>query len=69
MQDRCWTNDLKQRHGISNEATYTLCQQKIESMFHLIVACVFSCEVWFTMLQKCGWQDLSPAANDVLVHW
>jgi hypothetical protein len=69
MQDRCWTNDRRQRHGISNEATYTLCQQQIKSMDHLIVTCVFSREVWFTMLQKCGWQDLSLAANDALVHW
>jgi hypothetical protein len=69
IHDRCWTNDQRQRHGLSNDASCILCQQQTETIDHLIIACMFSREVWFTLLQKCGRQALSPAANDSLVHW
>jgi hypothetical protein len=67
IQDPCWTNDRRQRHGLSSDVSCIFCQQQTETIDHLIIACMFSCEVWFTLLQKCGWQTLSPAANDSLV--
>jgi hypothetical protein len=69
MQDRCWTNDRRHRHGISDDATCTLYLQQDESIDHLTIACVFSREVWLLMLQKCGWQDLAPDDGDTLVNW
>jgi hypothetical protein len=65
MQDRCWTHNRRHRHGISDDATCTLCLQLDESIDHLIIACVFSREVWLLTLQKCGWPELAPVADEV----
>jgi hypothetical protein len=45
LQDRCWTNDRQHWHGISKDATCSLCLQQVESIDHLIIACTYSHEV------------------------
>jgi hypothetical protein len=36
-----------------NDSTYALCNQQPETIDHLLIACVFSRQVWFTSL-RCG---------------
>ena len=36
------------------------CDQSDETIDHLLVSCVFSQQVWFTILQGFGSQDLTP---------
>jgi hypothetical protein len=43
-----------------NDSTYALCNQQPETIDHLLIACVFSRQVWFTSLRKLGWHPLSP---------
>jgi hypothetical protein len=36
---------------------------------HLLLACVFSREVWFHVLCRCGWELHTPTADDLFAHW
>jgi hypothetical protein len=40
-----------------------------ESVYHLLLACVYSREVWFKVLRRCGWQGLAPSMDDCLIEW
>jgi hypothetical protein len=57
---RCWTSERLQHHGLCNNGPCVQCSQETESLDHLLAQCVFSREVWFRVLQRCGWQHLSP---------
>jgi hypothetical protein len=34
-----------------------------------VLTCVYSREVWFGILQGCGWQQLTPSPLDSFVQW
>lgn len=42
LQGRCWTAAGLDRHGLPHNLLYLLCDQKPESMQHLIIGCPFS---------------------------
>jgi hypothetical protein len=44
----------RHRRGISDDDTCALCDQDAETIDHLLVACVFSREVWFKAFRRCG---------------
>jgi hypothetical protein len=69
LQDRCWTNERRHRQGISDDDKCTLCDQDTESIDHLLVNCVFSCQLWFKTLRRFGWQGLTPAQRDAFASW
>jgi hypothetical protein len=46
IQDRCWTSERLQRHGLC-----ALCNQGVELISHLLFGCVL--EIWFKVLTKC----------------
>jgi hypothetical protein len=66
----CWAGvGRRHRHGLVSSADCTLCSQAPEFIDHLFMRCVFSREVWYKVLRRCGWEHLSPAATDRLVEW
>jgi hypothetical protein len=69
LQDRCWTNERRHRRGISDDDKCTFCDQASETIDHLLVACVFSREIWFKALRRFGWQTLAPAQEASFVPW
>jgi hypothetical protein len=67
-QDRCWTNGRRHRHGLTDDVSCALCLQH-EEIDHLLLGCVYSHEVWFLMLSKFGWQQISSAVGDSVTWW
>jgi hypothetical protein len=64
IQDRCWTNGRRFRHGLTDDANCALCLQHDEEINHLLLSCVYSREVWFLMLSKLGYQQLAPVVEE-----
>jgi hypothetical protein len=66
---KIWTSEQLLRHGLPNNGPCILCSQESETMDHLLLVCVYSREVWFKVLRRCGWQGLVPSMNDCLIEW
>jgi hypothetical protein len=66
---RCWTSDRLQRHGLQNNGPCVLCSQATETVEHLLLNCVYSREIWFTLLRRVGSQHLCPVQEDSLAEW
>jgi hypothetical protein len=58
--NRCWTADRLAKKGLPHPAACPLCDQVEETVDHLLVACVFSLQVWFSVLQQFNLQILAP---------
>jgi hypothetical protein len=61
---RCWTADRLARRKIPHPESCPICDQVEESIDHLLVACVFSRQFWFTMLQQVDLHMLALQLND-----
>jgi hypothetical protein len=59
---KCWTADRLARKGLGHPASCPLCAQAEETIDLLLVSCVFSRQVWFTILWDLGLQTLAPQA-------
>jgi hypothetical protein len=66
---RCWTTDRLHRRGLRSNSTCILCCQGIETIDHILVQCVFTCEVWFKGLRRFGWQTLAPMQGVSYAAW
>jgi hypothetical protein len=53
-------------HGLQDTDDCVLCSQSSETVDHLLVACVFSREVWYKVLQVLGLQQLTLNLVDSL---
>ncbi|GJN34056.1 hypothetical protein PR202_gb22693 [Eleusine coracana subsp. coracana] len=69
LHGRCWTAARLYRHGLRDNNICALCSQEAEDIDHLFLSCVYSREFWFKILRRCGWQLLTPMAQDCLVDW
>jgi hypothetical protein len=69
IQNRCWTLECLAHHGLRNNGLCTLCKQSKETISHMVLGCVYSREIWFRGLRRCGWQHLTPRVDDNLVTW
>jgi hypothetical protein len=61
--DRCWTADRLTRRNLPHPDKCPLCDQE-ETINHLLVSCVFSCQFWFIILQKFGLHALAPQTDN-----
>uniref|UniRef100_A0A453RTA7 Reverse transcriptase zinc-binding domain-containing protein n=1 Tax=Aegilops tauschii subsp. strangulata TaxID=200361 RepID=A0A453RTA7_AEGTS len=59
--DRCWTTDRLARRGLQHLVRCPLCDQDLETMHHLILACPFAPQIWYEVLH---WLRLSCAPPD-----
>jgi len=48
--NRCWTADRLARQGLDHPPRCPLCDRVGETMDHLLVSCVFSRQLWFSIL-------------------
>lgn len=60
IKNRCWTAYRLARRGMSHPEQCPLCDQKGKTIQHLLVCCVFSRQVWFTILSSLGLDRLVP---------
>jgi hypothetical protein len=56
-------------HGLRNNSPCALFGQWDESINHLVLGCVYSREIWFHSLWRCGWHMQTPLVDDRLVAW
>jgi hypothetical protein len=67
--NRTWTADRLARKGFAHLGACPLCDQVEETADHLLVACVFSRQVWFTVLQTYNLQNLAPQNDLSFFDW
>jgi hypothetical protein len=51
--------------------SWSLCslRPEVEYLDHLLLSCVYSGEVWFQVLHRCGWQQLTPTLTYTFTDW
>jgi hypothetical protein len=69
LMGRCWTSERLQRHGLPDNGPCALCSQDSELIQHLLVACVFSREVWHRMFRNEHLQAIVPSASSSWPDW
>jgi hypothetical protein len=72
LHDRCWTAARRKSHRLQDDDSCALCDQESESITHLLIACPYTREVWFTTLSRWGWGwgGRSPhGAENCLPDW
>jgi hypothetical protein len=69
LHRKIWTLERLLHHDLPNSGPCILCSQEYESVNHLLLACVYTREVWFKILRRCGWQGLVPTVDDCLIEW
>jgi hypothetical protein len=57
---RCWTADRLAKRGLDHSLKCLFCDQVIETLDHILVACVFTRDFWFHLLRQFGFQNLAP---------
>ena len=67
--NRCWTNDRRKRHRLTNDDTCALCLQEKETIGHLLLQCSYSRVVWFEVTRGLGRGVDAPTASDELLSW
>ena len=68
--NRCWTADRLARRGLNHPPMCPLCDQVGETIDHLLVSCVFTRQLWFSILQMFGLQAVAPQLNDqFFIDW
>jgi hypothetical protein len=60
QHNRCWTSDRLAKRSMDHPECCPLCDQHEETINHLLVACVFACQVWSGLLGTVGLRELVP---------
>jgi hypothetical protein len=66
--NKCWMVDPLARRGLQYPPRCPLCDQEGETINYLLVACVYSRQFWFGLLQRVGLLNLSPQSR-VFLRW
>lgn len=69
LHGRIWTSERRRRHGLQDHAECALCNQEDETVDHLLVACVFSRELWHCFLHPLGWGGIAPRHGAEVASW
>jgi hypothetical protein len=64
--NRCWIADRLARRGLDHLESCPLCDQREETVQHILISCVFVKDIWFRVLSKVGLQSLSPGTADLV---
>ena len=69
-QDRCWTAQRLERHGLQHHPRCLICDQEPESLHHLMIRCPFAKQVWHDTLAWLRMTCRIPADDDAsLFDW
>jgi hypothetical protein len=58
--NRCWIADRLAKRGLDHPPKCPLCDQKDETLDHLLVSCVLTRDFWFQLLRRFDLQVLAP---------
>ena len=64
LQKKCWTADKLAKRGLPHPDACPLCDQVEENIQHLLVGCVFSRQLWFSIFQTLKLTQLAPNILD-----
>jgi len=68
--NRCWTVDRLTCRGLSHPERCPLCDQEEKTIQHLLTNCVFSRQVWFSILSPMEMDGAVPQQNEhSFVDW
>ena len=68
--NRCWTADRLARCGLDHPEHCPLCDQEDENVQHLLTSCVFSRQVWYSILSLVGLQQYTPGPDALsFIEW
>jgi len=59
--NRCWMADRLARRGLQHPDKSLLCDQEDETVKHILTSCVFTRQVWTSVLQRVGLPHLAPS--------
>jgi hypothetical protein len=62
--NRCWTADKLAKRGLDHPEQCPLYDQQLETINHLLVLCVFTRQIWASLLQPVGMLELVPQLTD-----
>jgi acyl-CoA-binding protein len=68
-QDRCWTADHLERHGLQHHPRCLLCDQAPETIPHLMMECPFSRQTWHEVLAWLRVPTASLNQDATLMDW
>lgn len=69
IHGKLWTAERRKRHGRQQDVACALYHQEDETVDHLLVACVFTREIWASLLSRVGLQQLTPGHDATIVDW
>uniref|UniRef100_A0ACD5XX26 Uncharacterized protein n=2 Tax=Avena sativa TaxID=4498 RepID=A0ACD5XX26_AVESA len=69
LDDRCWTNDRRKRHGLTDNDTCSVCDQECETISHLLIQCSFSQQIWHDILAKLNLPMCMPRNDEEFCQW
>lgn len=69
LHRRCWIVKLRMRHGLQDKNNCILCSQASETLDHILLGCVFSHQVWFSLLERIGLADVVARGDINLFVW
>jgi hypothetical protein len=69
LHGRCWTADRRFRQGLQSTSTCALCDQACETMDHILIACVYSREVWQYWFNRLHLQDFDFLDDEAIAWW
>ena len=64
IKNKCRTANRLKRRGLQHPLVYTLCDQRQETVQHLLCTCSFARQFWHDILLPLR-QDLTPAADEI----
>jgi hypothetical protein len=69
LRDRCWTGDRLSKRRMARPARCLLCDQRTETLNHLMVQCPTSRYIWYHTLEGFGLQRYTPQADSKFRVW
>uniref|UniRef100_A0A0A9CGX0 Reverse transcriptase zinc-binding domain-containing protein n=1 Tax=Arundo donax TaxID=35708 RepID=A0A0A9CGX0_ARUDO len=66
--NKCWTAERLARRGLPHPERCPLCDQKAETIDHLLGLYVFAREFWFRFFTQVRLQSLSPQPTEISFH-
>jgi hypothetical protein len=70
INNRCWTADRLAKRGLQHTVICPLCDQREESIQHILISCVFSRQVWTAIFLRLGLAEAAPQpSTDRFLRW
>ena len=66
---RCWTTDRLEKRGLPHPTYCVFCDQLEETVDHILIGCLESLQLWWTVLSSPGLPQCFPSDADSFFEW